>query len=117
MMFSQFRFLALVACILSVSACVAPPQRVFVPAHWEREGVSQAETTNKYEDCVYRVGMNKVDPQMVNRLVTACMKADGFRWIPAHYKSAPLKQTPANASTSPISSSNSNEMELKPINY
>jgi len=47
---------------------------------WYKEGVSKKDTDTKLAKCTYDVGMNKVDPLKEQPLITACMKADGFRW-------------------------------------
>lgn len=47
---------------------------------WYKEGVSKKDTDTKLAKCTYDVGMNKVAPLQEQTLITACMKADGFRW-------------------------------------
>ena len=47
---------------------------------WYKEGVSKKDTDTKLAKCTYDVGMNKVAPLQEPTLITACMKADGFRW-------------------------------------
>lgn len=67
--------------ILSVSIFIAgceltpPPQ-----PRWYKENVSVKETNNYLNECIYNVGMNKVEPQKENRLIEACMLKEGFRW-------------------------------------
>lgn len=61
----------------SLTACVVEP----IPQkRWYKDGVSTYDTKSKFNRCVYDVGMNKVDPIQNERLITACMLAEGFRW-------------------------------------
>ncbi|MEB3767027.1 hypothetical protein [Acinetobacter sp. MD2] len=56
----------------SLVGCTAAPT-------WQKSGVSSYSAQNKLAKCEYDVGMNKVKPEYEQRLIRACMHAQGFR--------------------------------------
>ena len=68
-----------ISTLLMLSGC-AGLTAVHIPGHWHQEGISKKDTQTRFAKCTYDVGMNKVDPLQEQTLITACMKADGFRW-------------------------------------
>lgn len=61
---------------LLVSGCYSNKYR----PSWKKEGVTTDDTVSIYNECVYEVGMNKVNPEEKGSLVSACMKKNGFRY-------------------------------------
>lgn len=110
----KIRQIAAIALFLTLTACVAQPQGEWVRAHWHRDGVSKADTESKHAQCVYNVGMNKVEETMVARLINACMQADGFRWINTYfrpYNSAPQVAPQPHAAPQPTATT------IQPISH
>ena len=67
--------------IMVLVGCVDSPK-----PRWYKAGVSPAETHNQHAECIYNVGINKVDITRENQLIEACMISKGFRWgIPNSY--------------------------------
>lgn len=47
---------------------------------WYKSGVSEEDAKSAHAQCIYKVGMNKVDAPKESTLIESCMVADGFRW-------------------------------------
>lgn len=67
--------------ILSISAlltgCALTPQP---KPQWYKPNTSAEEASNYHAECIYNVGMNKVEHHKELKLVDACMIKAGFRW-------------------------------------
>ncbi len=70
-----------------LAGCVVHPTQ---QPRWYKDGVSKQQTESVYAQCVYNVGMNKVEAMKEDTLIQSCMKADGFRWgIPPQASAIP----------------------------
>ena len=79
-----FSLLLMVGISSVLADCVASP---YQQPRWYKDGVSEDDAKSFHAQCVYKVGMNKVEGTKESTLIEACMVGDGFRWgIPPQAK-------------------------------
>ncbi|QGM80700.1 hypothetical protein [Otariodibacter oris] len=71
------KYAFLLPTIFILSSCAMP---IIEQPRWYKQGISEFETNNYHAECVYNVGMNKVEPHKEIELVKSCMVKAGFRW-------------------------------------
>lgn len=72
-----FSLLAMIGISSALAGCVVHHHQ---EPRWYKNGVSEDEVKSFHAQCVYKVGMNKVDAPKESTLIEACMIGDGFRW-------------------------------------
>lgn len=66
------RLAAIVSVAAAVSACGSAPT-------WEKAGATMDERDNRISKCRYEIGLNKIDDDERDDLLSDCMRADGYR--------------------------------------
>ena len=69
-------FLIILGAVILTGCVLTPPPQ----AEWYRPNTSRMEAKNYQAECIYNVGMNKVEPHKEGKLIEACMIKAGFRW-------------------------------------
>lgn len=71
----NYKFAALSACAgLLLTGCAASAQ-----PYWQKNGVSEEETRDRYAECRYEIGMQNMPTAKENELLGFCMERHGFR--------------------------------------
>lgn len=74
------KIVALTAVSLVLSACVSSP-RPYQVTSWNKEAVSSSMTKDKIGHCKIEVGASNLSQEQANKLVSYCMKADGYKLV------------------------------------
>lgn len=89
-MFNLNKILALTAVTIFMSACTvqhAPTRayqhtpRSFEVSYWYKEGVSRSVTKDRVGYCKTEVNASRLSQEEAEKLVSYCMKADGYRMV------------------------------------
>lgn len=70
------RFLVLILCSLSLTACVSRPN-----PRWEKPGTSARVAVMDEAKCKYKIGMARISDVDRYELVENCMAMKGYQWI------------------------------------
>jgi len=79
-MFNLNRIITLITVTLFMTACTSTP-RPYQVSTWYKEGVTKSVTNDKIGHCKVEVGASNLSQEQARKLVTYCMKADGYRLV------------------------------------
>ena len=74
------KIVALTAVSLVLSACASSP-RPYQVTSWHKEAVSSSMTKDKIGHCKIEVGASNLSQEQAKKLVSYCMKADGYKLV------------------------------------
>lgn len=79
-MISFNKTIALITVTLFMTACTSAP-RPYQVSTWYKEGMTKSVTNDKIGHCKIEVGASNLSQEQARKLVTYCMKADGYRLV------------------------------------
>ena len=79
-MISFNKIIALTTATLFMTACTSAP-RPYQVSTWYKEGMTKSVTNDKIGHCKTEVGASNLSQEQARKLVTYCMKADGYRLV------------------------------------
>lgn len=89
-MFNLNKTIALIVATLFVTACTSDSSvnniRAYQPtpittSSWQKEGVSESTKNDKIGHCKIEVGASRLSKEEAEKLVSYCMKADGYNMV------------------------------------